>query len=387
MQSKSEPRATSSFASLPAPSAVCKPPRLPYLDGLRAVAALYVVLHHVALHTHSTTLNHNVPGAYWLQFGRLAVVLFIVLSGYCLALPVACNGGVMRQNVMEFYLRRARRILPPYYAALLFSVLCIVFLIGEPTGTHWDSSLPLTSDAILTRLLLVQDWAGGGAINHVFWSIATECHIYLLFPLWVWAWKRWGSLLVIFGTGAACVLLSRLPAAVLGAFPIGFVFFFVLGMGAAFFAHSPRLEQAFRRFPAAMLWAVCALVELVLLARWGGDFRPALTETLFAVLSALLLLMLAQPQGKFLRAALDWKPLVFVGGFSYSLYLIHAPLIQIAWKWGVRPFALGEMPAFGLLCLLALPLSVVAAYGFFLLFERPFMTVKRARTAAVTVPN
>src|SRR5690349_12313140 len=61
-----------------------KPPRLPYLDGLRAIAALYVVIHHLALHTHSITLYQSIPGLGLFAYGRLAVVLFIVLSGYCL---------------------------------------------------------------------------------------------------------------------------------------------------------------------------------------------------------------------------------------------------------------------------------------------------------------
>jgi peptidoglycan/LPS O-acetylase OafA/YrhL len=362
--------------------------RLPYLDGLRAVAALYVVLHHIYLHFHSEILVQIAPALKLLAFGRLAVVLFIVLSGYCLMLPLACQNGENTQHALTFYLRRAQRILPPYYAALFFSVLCIVCLIGERTGTHWDGSLPLNSHALVTRLLLLQDWTGGGAINHVFWSIAVEAHLYLLFPLAIWGWRRFGSAAIVGATGVGCILLAESPsAALLGDFPIGFAFYFVLGMGAAWLAHTPSSQPILRRLPALPLLVLGMAIEVVLLRRWDNDFRTAITETLFALISALLLLTLAKPQESTLRGFLLSKPLVTLGGFSYSLYLIHAPLIQIAWKWGVRPFGLAPLPAFWLLCALAMPFSLITAYGFFLLFERPFLSRKRTERVPIAAPN
>jgi len=77
-----------------------------------------------------------------------------------------------------------------------------------------------------------------------------------------------------------------------------------------------------------------------------------------------------------LKTILEWKPLVLIGGFSYSLYLVHAPLIEIVWKYAVVPQRLAEVPSFGLLCLWSLPLIFCVSYAFYLLFERPFLTKK-----------
>lgn len=358
-----------------------KPPRLPYLDGLRAVAALYVVLHHLALHTHSITLYQSIPGLGVFAYGRLAVVLFIVLSGYCLMLPLIYRSALELPSLRTFYLRRARRILPPYYAAVGFSVACILLFIGEKTGTHWDVSIPITAHALVTRLLLLQDFTGGGAINHVLWSVAVECHIYLLFPLMIWGWRRFGGMAVAAVTGILCVMLSLSPfARILGEFPVGFVFYFVLGMAAAYLAHSTKTRRLQNYgWTWGILCAVCAVIEAILLLRWSNDFRPAITETLFALTAAFLLVTLASASMTPLKTVLEWKPLVLIGGFSYSLYLVHAPIIEIVAQYAVVPQRLAEVPAFGLLCLWSLPLILFVSYAFYLLFERPFLAKKSAQ--------
>ena len=100
---------------------------LDHLDGVRGLAALFVVLHHAWL----LTADHFPIAAEtgllglltnWLLYGHLAVDVFIVLSGFCLILPVARSGGALAGGAAGFYRRRARRILPPYFAALTISV-------------------------------------------------------------------------------------------------------------------------------------------------------------------------------------------------------------------------------------------------------------------------
>src|SRR6186713_3008000 len=95
--------------------------RLEYLDGLRALAAIYVVLFHAGvgfldserpLAGFARTLQRG------LSYGHDAVAVFIVLSGYCLMLPVARADGQFVRGVPNYFARRAWRILPPYFAAL-----------------------------------------------------------------------------------------------------------------------------------------------------------------------------------------------------------------------------------------------------------------------------
>src|SRR3954467_9260780 len=97
-------------------------PRLAGLDGLRGLAALFVVVHHVFLRAFpGYPADHAPLWAAWLIYGRFAVGVFIVLSGFPLPLAPAARGW-QRGGVGGFAGRRIRRILPAYWAALALSV-------------------------------------------------------------------------------------------------------------------------------------------------------------------------------------------------------------------------------------------------------------------------
>ena len=102
--------------------------RLAGLDGVRGLAALFVVVHHVFLRAFPGYPVDRAPfWAGWFIYGRFAVVVFIVLSGFSLALSPARHGWRL-DGVSRFASRRARRILPPYWAALVFS-LAVAWLV------------------------------------------------------------------------------------------------------------------------------------------------------------------------------------------------------------------------------------------------------------------
>lgn len=146
--------------------------RIAYLDGMRAVAAVYVVLFHATsmLGRGSTGLSKILQVLF--QFGHEAVAIFIVLSGYCLMLPVARGGlGKLPTSLGTFLARRAFRILPPYYAALGMS-LCLLWAIPSlnagGTGGMWDKTLPgLEPFTITTHLLLVHNILADGAVRRL----------------------------------------------------------------------------------------------------------------------------------------------------------------------------------------------------------------------------
>src|SRR5579864_8923878 len=137
------------------------PSRLGYVDSLRALAALYVA----ASHAMATIWPMNPPSglagilANWLQYPHFAVSVFIVLSGFSLMLPVARNGYKLPWGVWGFYWRRARRILPPYYFALGLTLLLIWLFIGHDAGPRWDMVLPVTSQAVIEHIVLIQDFS------------------------------------------------------------------------------------------------------------------------------------------------------------------------------------------------------------------------------------
>lgn len=143
---------------------------LGFLDGLRGLAAFYVVCHHFLAWSSSALPRWAQRAVSWADFGHTAVGIFIVLSGFSLMLPVArSQNGRLRGGVRLYLSRRARRILPPYYAALLLSLL--------PSALF---SRPLTLASVLSHAVLLHNldprWCHD--INMALWSVATEWQIY-----------------------------------------------------------------------------------------------------------------------------------------------------------------------------------------------------------------
>jgi peptidoglycan/LPS O-acetylase OafA/YrhL len=99
-----------------------------FLDGIRGLACLYVAMYHAAIfagHYGLARASHGEEYSalgnaikFLTSFGHYGVAVFIVLSGFCLAIPVARDAGLnLRGGIGEYLKRRARRILPTYYAA------------------------------------------------------------------------------------------------------------------------------------------------------------------------------------------------------------------------------------------------------------------------------
>jgi peptidoglycan/LPS O-acetylase OafA/YrhL len=358
--------------------------RLGYVDGLRALAALWVVTSHIAL-----TAPAAVTPYIEAYSAHYAVALFIVLSGYSLMLPVARRDLRLDGGAWAFYRRRARRILPPYYAALALSLLLIWLALGQSSGRQWNVALPVTPAAVLQHLLLAQDFGALYSINYPLWSVAVECQIYLLFPTFVWLMRRYhplicAALLLILALVLTLALgvtpLARPSAFVLTGVTPQFIGLFALGMFAAIVATSPA-----QRWLAWRVWrgwsALAALGVGVWLATVGYQ-AYLLQDALTGVVAVCVLLTCASPHARQpLRVALEWRPLVWIGGFSYSLYLIHAPLIQLLWQYAFHPLRLGDTATYWLLLLVGGPLIVLAAWGFYWIAERPFLNARRSSLA------
>jgi peptidoglycan/LPS O-acetylase OafA/YrhL len=357
--------------------------RLDYVDGMRALAALVVYLNHAhAQVTAGDVYRLRSPwslASYSMVAGHLSVTVFIVISGFCLTLPVISNGGELRGGVWGFLKRRARRILPPYYAAVALCLFLIWTVIGKPTGSLWDYPIRVDPAAIFNHLILIQDLFSTSLINYVFWSIAVEWHIYFVVPLLVLLWRRFGATAVVlgclaFGYGLRFAFsdtrLTRAHPQFLG--------MFALGMLAAYAARGT--EPRFQRLRSAVPWSALAGVAFMtavgLTLYWG----IALAETRFhwldvpvGIMTMAALVAASRPGSNVLGNVFSWPPLVAIGTFSYSFYLIHAPLLQLLWQYVLVPLRL-SLEAM-LTSLLTVGFAVVAliSYGFFRLFEAPFM--------------
>src|SRR5437764_9880228 len=165
--------------------------RLAGLDGIRGLAALYVVVNHVFLRAFpGYPVDHAPFWAGWFIYGRFAVVVFIVLSGFSLALSPAHHGWRL-DGVSQFARRRARRILPAYWAALAFSLAVAWLVVPQP-----GHGVPDAKSALVNGLL-VQNIVGAHSPNAAFWSMAVEAQLYLLFPLLLLIVRTRGAVMMV----------------------------------------------------------------------------------------------------------------------------------------------------------------------------------------------
>jgi len=363
-------------------------PEFPYLDGLRGIAAMIVVAYHAFLFTgYQGDAAEAMP--IWYQvigFGYVGVAIFIVLSGYVLMLPVALsNDFTLRGGTWSFIKRRARRILPPYYAALAFSLALIaaIPLMQTPSGTAWDSKLPVTWDSIVAHVLLIHDFSPAWIlkINGPMWSVALEWQIYFLMALVLLPlWRRVRPELIV----GALLVLTIVPAVIdvgAGVHP-WFIALFAVGMWAAQLTLSPT------RLP-GMGYVALALLVATPIAAWAagvaGMARDGFAETMagLAVAAGLIWLGRREMSARPTRVAhfLKSRPMLFLGLISYSVYLFHSPLLALM-NLVTLPLGLPIVAQYLLLTFVGIPIAVTISYGMFWLVERHFLNTRQRHAKA-----
>ena len=364
----------------------------PHVEGLRGVAALYVFLYHIwqsGVSHAGATLGVLLPWTLpWLQFGHYAVSVFIVISGYCLGLPVALRRDG-RFDVAKFARRRVRRLGPAYVAALVLSLIPF-FAIIALRGQH----VPLSHVAIAlaAHLALVHNLVPALAeyLNGPMWSIALEVQIYVVFALLlVPVWRRfgpWAQLAVALVLGLAPQLLLHGALAytipwLLGLFGMGFA-------AAHVTARTPVLPPYLRWIALAAGVAACAAVLPLGDRAADGALWPA--DLVAGAAVALLFVSAGGAYRPLTARLLALRPVVTLGTFSYSLYLIHGPLVLLTAAALARYHAGTALSAAAYAVLV--PAVVALAYGFYRAFERPFLSpefraaIERHPTEASVVP-
>jgi peptidoglycan/LPS O-acetylase OafA/YrhL len=355
--------------------------RFHYLDGIRAFAALYVVAHHIWLTVYPGFPENSSPS--WTKvfmYGHLAVAVFIVVSGFSLMVVPAKNGHTLVGGNAEFFRRRAWRILPPYWMALIASFLVLVLVRHEHAPARvWGKTL-------LVHSALMQNLVGNRTVNGAFWSIAVEFQIYLLFPILLLVWRRRSA---VWATALAAVLVvvsQELSVHVETLHPftrltLQFYALFALGALAADVVVRARARGEHPRH-GRWLMAVAGAAGaalVVITALFGGSIVARnffWADLLVGVAMACLLVALADGRPRRVTRTLESRPAVSVGGFSYSVYLMHIPIVLILWTWLVSRLDLGQLPSFLILLVVGMALVVPCSWLFSQVFEQPFLRIR-----------
>ena len=294
------------------------------LTGLRGVAAVWVVLHHLC-----RVPGYEVPVLQGVLLrGYLAVDLFFVLSGFVLSLAYGdWFRGWPRPGALAAFLARRVARLWPLHAAVVLAIAAWQMISG---------TVPTLPRMVAASLLMVQAWGVSGSMNVPSWSVSTEFAAYLLFPLLAAAVLHGGRAGALAGLCAAAGLLglavalgSARAAERIGPLDIANNWSllpllrclggFTMGMVAYRASRVPRVAALLRR-PRVATAACMAL--LAALAAGVGDL--ALYPLLPLVVAAL-----AAGGGGAARL-LATAPLTWLGTVSYALYLVHYPLLRLS---------------------------------------------------------
>ena len=366
------------------------PGQMPELDGLRGIAVILVLLRHAV---RPFLDDGEAPGGLpdsgistFMANGWVGVDLFFVLSGFLITHHILKlhdrNQG--RWHWKPYLQKRALRILPAYYA-----VLCLAALGAFP---YFDVGSELLGFRVTYHLLVLQDYLPSNIVV-AFWSLGVEEKFYLLAPLLILARAGSQSLL---GKSSIVVLLLLL----------GVAFRVHAAMNSSGIDSYDPFFFAFRS-PFHMTMDPILLGVLIALVYRSRDRHPALTSRYVAGIAfwagALLFLFLTcshemmrditwwdktlQPTAIAFSFAAITYGLVFGGGpasffratflfitarISYSLYLIHMPLVPLSLLLADRLFA-GNFTVF--LALFA-TISVLCAMLLHFAVEKPFLVLK-----------
>jgi peptidoglycan/LPS O-acetylase OafA/YrhL len=337
--------------------------RISSLDGLRGVAIALVVISH---------------GWGDLRGRDEGVIAFFVLSGYLittLLLEEHARTGTI--DLRAFYLRRAARILPAMWLTLLVATVLLVVVLPWPHARHVIAVTVLPAIGFVANIAASLWWTQDRAMFlSVMWSLALEEQFYLLWPLLMRRLlPRHGPrrLLVVALVGAFLSVAIRLAMALAGVgtahinfAPYSRVDAIMVGCGLAVL-----LRQQWLPWPRLAAWGGLVVFAFSILVS-GPLSNPASAYTMAAAGAAGLLVGTLTPGP--LSRALSFRPLVWLGRISYSLYLFHLMLLWLIGYYWHLTLAVH---------LVWLAASVLASWLSYRFVEQPFIRrVHRARATA-----
>ena len=364
--------------------------RLGFLDGLRGIAALYVVLFHMAL-----VPSFKPPLSEWWQtlvlFGGSGVTLFFVVSAFSLCLTMdrhVATGSAL----LSYGLSRVFRIAPLFYFVMIVTYAIHIRAFGV-----WHSPRE-----VLLSLTFLFNLVPGAEQGYVWasWTIGVEMLFYIVFPYLYFRQSGPSRMIATLCVALAVSILFKgvtagfVPETVRGSFENFSIFrhmpSFVMGMLAYTAYHSAKLAEARRQYAGALV----AFGFLVLVGVASGRLTNGVLDTTHLVAAGYSFILLGASAAHF--RLVDNSATRFLGKISYSVYLWHAPVVWFMSPAYQRITALPLPASLRFLLCLAVTLCIVvpvawATYRFvelpgIALGKRVFQRLAPARPVTIIEP-
>jgi len=345
---------------------------LPGLNGLRALAAISVMLSHVFQNTFG---NWGIPTIKLPLFDG-GVTLFFVISGFLITyLLLHEKSKTQTINIKYFYVRRILRIWPIYYLIILISII-ILYLKGQ-SGEIIQSNLWYY--IFFTANIPFLSASGISLIVH-YWSLGVEEQFYMFWP---WLVKVSGKKILYIALGfmafwIACkygswIVFSN-KSLIYRFFAVTAFHNMMIGAVGAIFFYNKNfrfMHLLTNRYVQIISWS------LLLLSGFYIEFLPAVFRNEFiAVIS--LILVIGQVEGTKSFYSLEYNFFDFIGKISYGIYLFHPLIIYLlSWIWRTNlSERLNLRFQYPIIYLLVSVITVLVAWISFKYYETPFLRLK-----------
>ncbi|HZX70617.1 MAG TPA: acyltransferase [Rhodanobacter sp.] len=349
--------------------------RIPSLDGIRAISILMVCYGHLC-GTRHFPISIAEYGRWCGDVAHLGVLVFFVISGFLITSLLMSERELTGAiSLKRFYLRRIVRIFPAFYAFILVMAIATLLGVVHLTGRDFAYALTYTVNVEPDRAL---------QMGHL-WSLSVEEQFYLLWPLTLLVLRERRALIVavaaIFtGPLVRVAILEWIfhvdPHALNGMLTSFPAMFDYLAAGCALALLRPwLLTRTWYLRLTASPWLALAVPLGLLINRMGS--HPAailLGSPVLNVCIALLIESSTRHAGSLAGRFLNWKPVVFLGVLSYSLYLWQLPFLDHRSDAWMTAFPQNLM------------FVLLAALSSWFLIERPFVRLRRRLRRGTGLP-
>ena len=329
------------------------------IDGLRAVAVLPVILSHT--------------GISWFSGGYIGVDIFFVISGYLITSIILEEKKRNTFSIINFYERRARRILPALSVVLFFTTIAAyIFMPANSLKEYSQSLVSVTTFSSNVFFYLTSGYfsqiSAEKPLIHT-WSLAIEEQYYLFFPVMIVLIGFLGEKWLISSVILMATLSLIFAQLLLSENVVDANYYLIFSRAWELFFGSIIAFISLRKLH-AVRWKMelLSILGISMIAYSVVSFDNTTPfpgfYTLVPVLGTCLIIVFADSKS-FVGRILSHKILVFVGLISYSLYLWHQPLFAF-----LRMKSIGELSAY--VFTVAISSTFILAFLTWKYIERPF---------------